>query len=113
MITLVCEILNCDAISPFVSELTKRLLPYIGTRESWEWEALDSPDKPVTKRELKEEIEKLKREISGNLIELNDRIKALKSDSANLVYQPPFCSTQKLAYQPLGPLKLRGHFSHR
>ncbi|MGA8856996.1 MAG: hypothetical protein WB643_07500 [Candidatus Bathyarchaeia archaeon] len=39
---------------------------------------MDSPDKPVTKRELKEEIEKLKREISGNLIELNDRIKALE-----------------------------------
>ena len=39
---------------------------------------MDSPDELVTKRELKEEIEKLKREISENLIELNDRIKALE-----------------------------------
>jgi hypothetical protein len=39
---------------------------------------LDFPANPVTKPELKEEIEKLRREVSQNLIELNDRIVVLE-----------------------------------
>ena len=39
---------------------------------------MDFPDNPVTKREHKEEMEKLRREISQNLIELNDRIVVLE-----------------------------------
>jgi hypothetical protein len=40
---------------------------------------LDFPDKSVTKQELKDEIEKLRREVSQNLIELNDRIVVLET----------------------------------